>query len=191
MYLLCVDDDPAFLSIYKNVLEKNTLPDDQILLNADPAKSIEIIEENNIDIIITDLMMPEISGIDILKAIKKKNLRTEVIVVTGQGSIDSAVEAMRLGARDYITKPLNNGMLLEKIQNIREFIYREREAEEYRFAKETVENNAMKTINEMEIKLDGYIKLTYEIKSTIKEDIPGNDKLEKILNQINNVEKEM
>ena len=109
--------------------------------------------------------------------------------MTGQGSVDSAVEAMRLGARDYLTKPLNHGMLIEKIQNIREFINRANEVEDYRYAKETVESSAIKTVADMEIKLDAYICLVRDIKATIASDKNNDEKLFRIVDIIRESEK--
>ena len=190
MKILCIDDDITFLSMYKKVLEKYLLPDDEILTVPDPEKAIEVLQGKSFDLVITDLVMPKMTGIDILRKTKEINASVEVIVVTGQGSVDSAVEAMRLGARDYLTKPLNHGMLIEKIQNIREFIARKNEAEDYRYAKETVENNATKTVAEMEIKLDAYICLIRDIKATIASDKNNNEKLFQIVDRIRESEEE-
>ena len=116
-----------------------------------------------------------------LRYAKSRNSATEVIVITGQGSIDSAVEAMRLGARDYLTKPLNTGILTEKLDNIREFIERGREAEDYRFAKEAIESDASRTVTEMEIKLNGYMTAVRNIRNILGDaDSAGDEKISMI-----------
>ncbi len=180
MRIVCIDDDKTFLTIYKKVLEKHAMPEDDLLITADPLEVISTFDTTKVDLLITDLVMPEMSGLELLEKCKQLDPSIEVIVVTGQGSIDSAVEAMRLGARDYLTKPLNTGMLIEKIDNIREFIGREKEAEDYRFAKETIEENAMRSVAEMEIKLDTYITLSYDIESVINSEEEPDEKIEKI-----------
>ncbi len=190
MKILCIDDDVTFLTMYKKVLEKKLLPDDEITTISVPEEAIKLIEDKTFDLVITDLMMPNMTGIDVLKKIKEINPVIEVVVVTGQGSIDSAVEAMTLGARDYLTKPLNHGMLIEKVQNIREYISRANEVEEYRYAKETVESSAIKTVADMEIKLDTYICLVRDIKKIIAGDRENDDKLFSIVDLIRESEKE-
>ena len=65
------------------------------------------IEESVFDIVITDLKMPDVDGIEVLRKVKEINSDTMVIVITGYGTVESAVEAMRLGAYDYITKPFD------------------------------------------------------------------------------------
>ena len=66
------------------------------------AEALDKIAANDFDVVMTDLKLDEISGIDVLKAAKNANPRTEVIVLTGYGSVESAVEAMKSGAIDYL-----------------------------------------------------------------------------------------
>lgn len=65
-----------------------------------------MIENNEIDVVITDLKLPGKDGIDLLKEIVSISPETSVVIITGHGSIDSAVRAIKEGAFDYITKPL-------------------------------------------------------------------------------------
>lgn len=171
MRILCIDDDITFVTMYKSILQKHCPEDDEIFTAMDAESGIALFNEYPADIVITDLIMPETSGLDVLKHVKEKNPMTEVIVVTGQESVDSAVEAMKLGARDYMTKPLNHDLLIEKIENIREYIERGNEAEEYRFAKEAIEEGASRTITELEIKLSVYMELAENAQKLIE----GND----------------
>ncbi|MGR3220385.1 MAG: response regulator [Candidatus Anammoxibacter sp.] len=69
------------------------------------------------DLVITDLMMAEIDGIQILKDAKKKNPETKVIIFTGYGTLTSAVDALRLGASDYVLKPYNKDEMLMRISS--------------------------------------------------------------------------
>ena len=70
-------------------------------------KALEIIEKENIDIIITDLRMPEMTGEELLKHVTKEHKNIPVIILTGHGTIENAVQTMRDGAYDFMTKPLN------------------------------------------------------------------------------------
>lgn len=81
-------------------------------------EALDVLKENPIDIVITDMMLPKMSGIELLEQIKREFAQCAVILITGFGTIESAVEAMRKGATDYITKPINDTeikILLNKI----------------------------------------------------------------------------
>jgi DNA-binding NtrC family response regulator len=87
---------------------------------SDGSKALEIISKRQFDVVITDIKMPGLDGLSLLKKIKSGWPETEVIMITGFGSINSAVEAMKQGAYDYITKPFNLDELLLKLNNILE-----------------------------------------------------------------------
>jgi DNA-binding NtrC family response regulator len=100
-------------------------------------EALRLVESERFDIVITDLMLPDISGIDILKKIKDKSPATEVILVTGYASAETAVKAMKEGAYDYITKPLNIDELriiidkaLEKTSLVNENVYLKKQLRE-------------------------------------------------------------
>ncbi len=99
--ILLVDDEVNSTILLKKVLEKKGyLP----VTENDSKVALSRIENDEFDIIISDLQMPDVSGVDLLKAKKDETL---FIMITGFGSIDSAVESMKLGAFDYIGKPFN------------------------------------------------------------------------------------
>lgn len=85
---------------------------------SDGRKALESLEKENFDVLIADIKMPGLTGIELLEHIKDKNIETEVIIITGYGSIDSAVGAMKIGAYDYITKPFDLDELLLKVKKI-------------------------------------------------------------------------
>ncbi len=76
--------------------------------------------ENNFDVVITDLRLPHVSGMDILKAVKTKNTNCYVIVITAFATIDTAVEAIKLGAYDYLTKPFSPDRLISMLKHIKQ-----------------------------------------------------------------------
>jgi DNA-binding NtrC family response regulator len=78
--------------------------------------AIRELEQNHFDVVVLDLKMPGMDGITTLKEIQKLGLFTETLILTGHGSIDSALEAMKLGAYDYLTKPCEIDELVAKIE---------------------------------------------------------------------------
>jgi two-component system response regulator HydG len=78
------------------------------------------IDGDHFDLLITDIKMPGLTGIELLEKIKERQLEAEVIIITGFGSIDSVVDAMKKGAYDYVTKPFNLDELILKVRKIRE-----------------------------------------------------------------------
>jgi two-component system NtrC family response regulator len=89
----------------------------------DGRAALESIAERTFDCVITDIRMPEADGLSILKAVKDRSSDTEVVIITGHGTIESAVEAMKQGAYDYILKPFLNEeivVVLDKIRQVRD-----------------------------------------------------------------------
>jgi DNA-binding NtrC family response regulator len=82
--------------------------------------ALEKISKNDFDVVVTDLKLDKVSGLEVLKAAKANNPQTEVIVLTGFGSIESAVAAMKAGAIDYLTKPFDTEELLLAVQRAME-----------------------------------------------------------------------
>ncbi|HEX9113997.1 MAG TPA: sigma 54-interacting transcriptional regulator, partial [Nitrospirota bacterium] len=78
------------------------------------------IENDHFDLLIADIKMPGMTGMELLDKIKERQIEAEVIIITGFGSIGSVVEAMKKGAYDYVTKPFNLDELLLKVRKIRE-----------------------------------------------------------------------
>ena len=81
------------------------------------AEGLEKVREGSFNVILLDLMLPDRGGLDVLRALKKQDPDTPVILITAYGSIETAVQAMRLGAYDYITKPFKNDEVLMVIRN--------------------------------------------------------------------------
>lgn len=116
--ILVVDDDQASVETTIDVLEREGY---ELHSASGGRQALKILGEEDIDVVITDLKMPDLSGIDLLKYIQKENLHTEVIIVTGYGTIDSAVEAMREGAFYYLQKPIEDiNTLRQTVANARE-----------------------------------------------------------------------
>ena len=73
-------------------------------------------QQREFDLIITDLKMPGMNGIEVLKSVRTLQPNVPVILITGYASVDTAVEAMKNGAADYLQKPFTPDLLLEKVQ---------------------------------------------------------------------------
>jgi len=102
--LLIVDDEKHIREGLEKAL---SLDGYEVELASDGRKALDLIEEGDVDLVITDLKMPQISGEELLKETLDRIPYLPVIILTGHGTIENAVEAMRNGAYDYITKPLN------------------------------------------------------------------------------------
>ncbi len=103
--ILVVDDDDAIRESLQVLL--NTWGFD-VLQAPDAMKATEMADRQDPDIVITDVVMPEISGLELLRMLKAGNPHRAVLLLTAQGSIDMAVEAMKQGARDFLTKPITD-----------------------------------------------------------------------------------
>ncbi len=110
MRILVVDDEAPVRDVVKKGLSKMGGYDVEAAQSG--AEAVEKMEKDAFDLVLTDLKMPEMDGLALLKAIKGTRPEVMVILMTAYGSIETAVEAMKIGANDYITKPLNFNDLL-------------------------------------------------------------------------------
>lgn len=100
--ILVVDDD---IDMRDNLVEILSASDFEIATAENGEEALALVKENPFELVLLDLLMPGMSGMDVLPMIKLENPATQVIMVTAFSTIDNAVEAMRKGADDYITKP--------------------------------------------------------------------------------------
>lgn len=110
--VLMVDDEEQFLDALSQRLEARGLKVDAVTSGED---ALNQVEGRNFDAIIVDLAMPGIDGIETLKRIKEKRPDLEIIILTGHATVKSGIEAMKLGADDFLEKPVDLNELLEKI----------------------------------------------------------------------------
>lgn len=108
--ILVVDDEPALRELLKRGLPQ--LGNFSVEVASNGSEAVEKIEKDIFDLVLTDLKMPEMDGLELLKTIKGISPDLAVIIMTAHGSIETAVEAMRIGANDYITKPIDFNELL-------------------------------------------------------------------------------
>jgi len=123
--LVAIDDDPASLDLISDALKQADL---HISIVTDPVAGLNLISEKRPEIVLLDLLMPGVTGMELLEKILMYAPETEVILVTGHYSTDSAIEAIRKGASDYITKPLSVPDLRRRIGKLIENALRRRSA---------------------------------------------------------------
>lgn len=102
--VLIVDDEPEVARVLSIFLSQVGW---EVRVEASAALGLDALSEGDLDVVITDLSMPEMSGVELLKAMRDRGHQQPVLVVTGFGTVDSAVEAMKLGAFDYLAKPFD------------------------------------------------------------------------------------
>ncbi|MCW8805996.1 MAG: response regulator [Ignavibacteriaceae bacterium] len=100
--ILLVDDEKDFI---ESLAERLQLRDFDVSTALNGIDALKLMEENEFDVIVLDVKMPGKSGIDILKEIKNTNQLSQVIMLTGHATVESAIQGMKLGAYDYIMKP--------------------------------------------------------------------------------------
>ncbi|HUY00888.1 MAG TPA: response regulator [Candidatus Deferrimicrobium sp.] len=115
MRILIIDDDEVFL----RQMEKNlSLEQYSAYTAVSGEKALLILKENEMDLILMDLKMPGLSGVNLIQKIREIDCNSIIIMITGYGTIESAVQTMKAGAYDYILKPFNFPILLEKIKEV-------------------------------------------------------------------------
>ena len=101
-YILIVEDEEDTLHGLRKILSNQG---HKVEIAGSGSASLEKVQKSNFDIVVTDLRMPDVDGIELLRKVKELYSETIVIVITGYGTVENAVEAMKLGAYDYITGP--------------------------------------------------------------------------------------
>jgi DNA-binding NtrC family response regulator len=108
--ILAVDDEPDMLSLVKMIIEGYS--DHQVTTTNNPMEVAELLTKEPFDLIITDLKMPGMDGMELLELAKKHDKDALILMVTAFGSLESAEEAVAKGAFDYISKPFRKETLL-------------------------------------------------------------------------------
>ncbi len=110
--VLLADDEEEFIETLAQRLE---LRDLSVTTVYSGESAIAMAEKVDFDVIILDILMPEITGIDALKEIKKIKPLTPVLLLTGEATVENAIQGMKLGAFDFLMKPTDTELLIEKI----------------------------------------------------------------------------
>ena len=112
--VLVVDDEKNIRETLKDVLEDEGY---EVHLAQDGKNALEVLKNRQFDVMLLDLWLPEIGGMDVLKTVKEKYGNIQIIIISGHGTIDTAVKATKIGAFDFIEKPLSIDRVLKIIDH--------------------------------------------------------------------------
>lgn len=143
--ILIIDDEKNYLLILEAILEEEGYA---VTALSDPAMAMTYLEESEVDVVITDMKMPGMTGQEVLEHVRKDHPHIPVLIMTAFGTIDRAVEAMKGGAFDYITKPFANDEILLSVRKALKLSHAERqnrllrESLAEKFGKESIIGNS-------------------------------------------------
>ncbi len=112
--VLIVDDEPGIVESLSKIFKREGM---QVLTAGDGQAGLELLRRQRVGVLLTDLMMPRTTGMDLLKAAKTVAPETEVVLMTAYGTVETAVEAMKEGAYDFVTKPLKRAHVVRIVKN--------------------------------------------------------------------------
>jgi len=112
--ILVIDDEPIIREVLTDLLTPEGF---SLTLVPDGESGLRVLDQEEFDVVLLDLMLPGIGGFDMLREIKSRDADRVVIMITAYGSIESAVQAMRMGAYDYVAKPFKNEEVLKTVRN--------------------------------------------------------------------------
>ena len=111
--VLVIDDEAGVCQAVRMFLKKRY----NVLTTDNPQEAVEIISSREVDVVMLDIKMPNLDGIKLLKVIKGLGRDTEIALITGYPSLQSAIEALRYGAYDYLIKPFDKGKIEQVVRN--------------------------------------------------------------------------
>src|SRR5512142_886165 len=110
--ILVVDDEPGIVEPLAKIFEKESL---RVLTAKSGGEALELLRRQPVSVLLTDLVMPGMSGLDLLKASRSVSPETETILMTAYGTVENAVDAMRHGAYDFVTKPVKRDHVVRAV----------------------------------------------------------------------------
>lgn len=158
--ILIVEDDVAFGTMLKTFLQKRQYEVSHVFSAEEALKNIQ---EQDFNLILTDVRLPDSDGLQILKEVKAKNHKTQVIVMTSYAEISMAVQAMKDGAFDYVSKPFRPESILQTIENALQHSeakpVTQQEKKENESTPKVHRDTFVKGVSDASIKLNDYIQL--------------------------------
>jgi DNA-binding NtrC family response regulator len=123
--ILIVDDEPDMLKLLSMILREKTPY--EISTTNNPLEALEFIKKGGYDLVISDLKMPGLDGIEIIEAVKRTDDDIPVIIMTAYGTVETAAEALKKGGFDFITKPFRKEQILFTIDKALKWLKTQRE----------------------------------------------------------------
>lgn len=123
--ILAVDDEPDMLKLLSMIIREKTPY--EITTTNNPIEALELAKKGGFDLVIADLKMPGLDGVELLEGIKRIDEDIPVIIITAYGTIESATETMHKGAFDFITKPFRKEQILYTIEKAFKWLRLQRE----------------------------------------------------------------
>jgi len=117
--ILIVDDELDMRELLELIITDRTSY--QVVTVSDPLKVPELLQEGDFDLLISDLRMPQMDGMELLDRVRQIDSQLPYIILTAYGTVESAIEAMRKGALDYITKPFRQEQILLTVEKALKF----------------------------------------------------------------------
>lgn len=115
--ILILDDEPGIILLCQRLLERSGF---QVFSSTNPVEALQILEEKNTDLLLVDIRMPVMDGFQVIDRARQLHPDLAVVVMTGYGTVETAIEALRRGADGLILKPFEGNDLVQSVQRARE-----------------------------------------------------------------------
>jgi putative two-component system response regulator len=138
--VLCVDDEPVILQILRRLLEVQGF---EAVTSADPVSALSVFDESLFDVVITDIHMPGMDGLSLMRSLRERLPELPVVVVTGHGTVDTAIQALREGASGMLVKPFTGEELLAEVRRALSAARMHYEALQYRYLSPVLDSIAL------------------------------------------------
>jgi len=115
--VLVVDDEPSNLTSIEKIFQKDGM---RVKTAHGAREALDVLRQHRVDVVLTDLMMPAVSGLELLRAVKQMAPDVEVVMMTAYGTVETAVQAMREGAYDFVEKPLKRMTVVKTVRKAAE-----------------------------------------------------------------------
>ncbi len=138
--VLCVDDEPVILQVLRRLLESQGF---ETVTTQDPASAISAFDEKPFDVVITDIHMPRMDGMALMRTLRERQPDLPVMVVTGHGTVDTAIQALREGASGMLVKPFTGQELLSEVRRALAASEMRYEALQYRYLSPVLDSIAL------------------------------------------------
>jgi len=138
--VLCVDDEPVILQILRRLLEVQGF---EPVVCGDPLAAMSAFDAGQFDVVITDIHMPRMDGLSLMRALRERQPELPVVVVTGHGTVDTAIQALREGATGMLVKPFTGEELLAEVRRALSTAQMRYEALQYRYLSPVLDSIAL------------------------------------------------